>query len=215
VLRRALVERLSAGRPGGVTLVSAPPGSGKTALLRSWVEHARLSQRVGWVSVERDERDAQRFWLSVVTELRGAVGGESLVETLMPTPDFEGVAVVRRLASDLEALDEPVVLVIDDLHELHSAEGLAQLELLLTRLPRVLRVVLVTRRDPHLGLHRLRLAGELTEVRALHPPGDTRAARCVRDRTVGQRPGHPPRADRGLGRGAPAGRDHTGGASPT
>lgn len=166
VLRRALFERLSAGRPGGVTLVSAPPGSGKTALLRSWVEHARLSERVGWVSVERDERDAQRFWLSVVTELRGAAGGGALVEKLMPTPDFEGAAVVRRLAFDLDALDQPMVLVIDDLHELHSAEGLAQLELLLTRLPNALRVVLVTRRDPHLGLHRLRLAGELTEVRA-------------------------------------------------
>jgi LuxR family maltose regulon positive regulatory protein len=149
-----------------VTLVSAPPGSGKTALLRSWVDDARRSDRVAWVSVERDESDAQRFWLSVVTELRAAAGGEACVERLIPTPDFGGEAVVRRLLADLDALDEPVVLVIDDLHELHSAEALAQLELLLTRLPRVLRVVLVTRRDPHVGLHRLRLAGELTEVRA-------------------------------------------------
>jgi LuxR family maltose regulon positive regulatory protein len=166
VLRRGLFQRLSAGGRGGVTLVSAPPGSGKTALLRSWIEDARLGDRVAWVSVERGESDAQRFWLSVVTELRGAVGGEALVEKLIPTPDFGGEAVVRRLLSDLDALDEPVVLVIDDLHELHSAEALAQLELLLTRLPGVLRVVLATRRDPHLGLHRLRLAGELIEVRA-------------------------------------------------
>ncbi|MEA2619005.1 MAG: LuxR family transcriptional regulator, maltose regulon positive regulatory protein [Chloroflexota bacterium] len=166
VSRRALFQRLSAGGSGGVTLVAAPPGSGKTALLRSWVEGAGLRDRVAWVSVERDESDAQRFWLSVVTELCGAVGEEAGVERLIPTPDFAGEAVVRRLLSDLGALDEPVVLVIDDLHELRSAEALAQLELLLSGLPRVLRVVLVTRHDPHLGLHRLRLAGELTEVRA-------------------------------------------------
>ncbi|MDB5064893.1 MAG: LuxR family transcriptional regulator, partial [Chloroflexi bacterium] len=116
VARTALFQLLSAGGSGGVTLVSAPPGSGKTALLRSWIEDARLSDRVAWVSVERDESDAQRFWLSVVTELCGAAGGEAGVERLIPTPDFGGEAVVRRLLSDLDALDEPVVLVIDDLH---------------------------------------------------------------------------------------------------
>ena len=58
------------------------------------------------------------------------------------------------------------MLVIDDLHELRSAEALAQLEALLARRPPLLRVVLATRHDPQLGLHRLRLAGQLTEVRA-------------------------------------------------
>ena len=57
-------------------------------------------------------------------------------------------------------------LVIDDLHELCSAEALRQLELLIMRAPAALRFVLVTRHDLRLGLHRLRLAGELTEIRA-------------------------------------------------
>src|ERR1700731_4159715 len=48
VSRRALFQRLSAGGSGGVTLVAAPPGSGKTALLRSWVEGAGLRDRVAW-----------------------------------------------------------------------------------------------------------------------------------------------------------------------
>jgi LuxR family transcriptional regulator, maltose regulon positive regulatory protein len=67
--------------------------------------------------------------------------------------------------SELGPLEEPVVLVIDDLHELHSSEALAQLEGLLARLPPLLRVVLATRHDPQLGLHRLRLEGNLTEFR--------------------------------------------------
>ncbi len=88
-------------------------------------------------------------------------------QKLAPTPEFDGEGLVRRLISELEALDEPVVLVIDDLHELVSPDAQAQLELLLARRPRLLYVVLATRHDPSLGLHRLRLAGELTELRAV------------------------------------------------
>jgi LuxR family maltose regulon positive regulatory protein len=63
-------------------------------------------------------------------------------------------------------LEEPAVLVIDDLEELASPDALAQLEVLLARRPSLLRVVLATRHDPQLGLHRVRLAGQLTEIRA-------------------------------------------------
>ena len=142
VARRALYERLSAGVPAGVTLVSAPPGSGKTVLLRSWIDEAGLRERTAWVLVERHERDAQRFWLSIVDRLRSAVGGDGLVQKLEPTPEFDGDGLVRRLISELEALDEPVVLVIDDVHELVSSEAQAQLELLLARRPPLLYVVL-------------------------------------------------------------------------
>jgi len=167
VPRESLFERLSAAeRGGGVTLVSAPAGSGKTVLLRSWLDKAGLRDRAAWVSVERDEQDAQRFWLSLIDELRAAVGAEAFVERLAPTPAFDGKAVVERLLSELQSLGEPVVLVIDDLEELASAEALAGLEVLLARRPSLLRVVLATRHDPHLGLHRLRLAGQLTEIRA-------------------------------------------------
>src|SRR6266542_2887468 len=72
VARQALFGLLSAGGPGGVTLLSAPAGSGKTVLLRSWIGHASLGDRVAWVAVERDTRDAQRFWLAVVGALRAA-----------------------------------------------------------------------------------------------------------------------------------------------
>jgi LuxR family maltose regulon positive regulatory protein len=118
------------------------------------------------VSVDRDEQDEQRFWLSLIKELRAAVGAEAFVERLAPKPEFEGAAVVERLRSELQSLEEPVVLVIDDLHELGSPEALAQLEVLLAGRPSLLRVVLATRRDLQLGLHRLRLAGLLTEIRA-------------------------------------------------
>jgi LuxR family maltose regulon positive regulatory protein len=166
IARRGLFERLSTGSPAGVTLVAAPAGSGKTVLLRSWIDEAGLTDHVAWVTVERGERDPQRFWLAVVEKLRTAVGADAFVEKLTPAPEFDGAAVVERLISGLGSLEDPVLLVLDDLQELQSPEALSQLGLLLDRRPRLLQVVLATRRDPQLGLHRLRLAGELTEVRA-------------------------------------------------
>ena len=84
---------------------------------------------------------------------------------LTAAPDLDGWTVVERLLEDLASLEDRVWLVIDDLHELRSAEALRQLELLIMRAPAALRFVLVTRHDLRLGLHRLRLAGELTEIR--------------------------------------------------
>ena len=159
VPREGLVERLSG--PGGVVLVCAPAGSGKTVLVRSWVRDSGL--RAGWVSVERGERDAQRFWLSLIDALAAAVPA---VERVDPAPSFRGEALVEGLLAELALVEEPAVLVIDDLHELDSAEARQWLEVLLARLPPALRIVLSTREEPRLGLHRLRLAGELIEVRA-------------------------------------------------
>jgi LuxR family transcriptional regulator, maltose regulon positive regulatory protein len=163
--RRALFDVLDDALAGQVTVVSGAPGSGKTMLLQSWVEERELRDRVAWVSIERDERDPQRFWAAVVDELRRATGEHTPVHEFEPRPDFDGGALIEFLLGGLAALDERVVLVIDDLHEVRSREVLSQLELLLTRLPPALHVILVTRRDPRLRLSRLRLAGDVTEIR--------------------------------------------------
>jgi LuxR family transcriptional regulator, maltose regulon positive regulatory protein len=162
VRRARLFDRLSSAGPGCVSLVCAPAGSGKSVLIRSWAEAEGVGDRLAWVSIERGERDGQRFWLSVINALADVV--ES-VERPTPSPGFSSELMVERLLLDLDELEEPVVLVIDDLHELHSAEALEWLETFLAELPARLQVVLATREDPRLGLHRLRLTGQLTELR--------------------------------------------------
>jgi LuxR family maltose regulon positive regulatory protein len=159
-----LVERL--GGPARVTTVSAPAGSGKTVLLRSWLSQAGLDGRAAWVSAERDGRDPQRFWLSVVNALRQTSAGAGLVRAVSAAPDLDGWTVIERLLEDLAGLAERVWLVVDDVQELGSPEVLRQLQLLVMRAPPGLRFVLATRHDVSLGLHRLRLEGELAEVRA-------------------------------------------------
>jgi LuxR family maltose regulon positive regulatory protein len=162
VARPRLLAMLGAAR---VTVVVAPPGSGKTVLVRSWIDNAGLADGVAWVSSGRDERDPQRFWLSVVGELRQTGPGSALVQPLTAAPDLDGWAVIERLLTDLVPLADRIWLVVDDVHEL-GQEVLRQLELLIMRAPPELRFVLATRHDVRLGLHRLRLEGELTEIRA-------------------------------------------------
>jgi LuxR family transcriptional regulator, maltose regulon positive regulatory protein len=164
VPRPGLFERLT--RAPRVVQLSAPPGSGKTVLLRSWITVTGLAACTAWISVPNEEGDPQRLWISLVAALRGTAGGAALVRELTAAPDLDGWTVLERLLEDLASLADRTWLVIDDLHELSSAEALRQLELLIMRAPPALRFVLVTRQDLRLGLHRLRLAGELTEIRA-------------------------------------------------
>ncbi len=164
VSRPGLFRRLDQAQR--VVQVSAPPGSGKTVLLRSWIAESGLAACSAWVSVPGG-CDSQRLWISVADALRDTAMGSTLVRGLTAAPDLDGWTVVERLLEDLASLQDRVWLVIDDLHELGTAEALRQLELLIMRAPPALRFVLVTRHDLRLGLHRLRLAGELTEIRTV------------------------------------------------
>ncbi|HTP18752.1 MAG TPA: LuxR C-terminal-related transcriptional regulator [Solirubrobacteraceae bacterium] len=164
VPRRELFERLAGA--ACVTEVSAPAGSGKTFLLRAWIGAAGLADATAWVAIPRGGVDPQGFWLRVLDALRGTAIGAPLVRELTGAPDLDGWSILERLLDDLRSLEQPVWLVIDDLHELRSEDVLRQLELLLMRAPHELRFVLATRHDLRLGLHRLRLEGGLTEIRA-------------------------------------------------
>ena len=162
--RCALFGRLAEAER--VVEISAPAGSGKTVLMRSWVAEAGLATRAAWVPVDSEERDPRRFWISVADALRDTAVGSALVRPLTGAPDLDGWAVVERLLTDLAPLQDRLWLVIDDAHLLGSREVLPQLELLVLRAPPELRFVLATRHDLRLGLHRLRLEGVLTEIRA-------------------------------------------------
>src|SRR3954454_11143038 len=154
--RDDLIERLDRAATKRVTVVSAPPGSGKTSLLRAWADRPANPRRIAFVAVARDQQSAQRFWMAVLD----AIGPPPAID------DLDADELVERVASEIAGLTEPVVLVIDDLHELRSAAAVTQLEHLLETLPGSARVVFSSRRDPPVRLHRLRLSDEVAEIRA-------------------------------------------------
>jgi ATP/maltotriose-dependent transcriptional regulator MalT len=124
-----------------VTVISAPAGSGKTSLLHAWADRSTDAGRVAFVSVDRDQREAQHFWSAVLDAIRGPAPS---IDSQAPPPAAAvpaGDHMVDIVLSEVAEQVEPVVSIIDDLHELRSPDALTQLEQLLVTLPSSARVV--------------------------------------------------------------------------
>jgi LuxR family transcriptional regulator, maltose regulon positive regulatory protein len=164
--RGDLVAALDRAAARKVTIISAPAGSGKTSLLRAWADRPGQPHQFAVMQVQRDQHDAQQFWLALLEAVRHASSTAGRAEPQAATPDFNAPAMVDRVLSELADGCSDITVVIDDLHELTSPEALSQLTRLLTNLPPQSRAILSTRHDVRLRLHQLRLAGELAEIRA-------------------------------------------------
>lgn len=164
VSRPALVRLLDAGDERSLTIVVGSPGAGKSVLLGEWFR--RLPDGEGaWLSADRGDADPTRFWRGVIAAVQqveptfGVETARLLAADGLVSPDaLEG------LLTDDARLERRIRLVIDDF-QLVSPVAADQLRHLLERGLRHLRVLLGSRSDPAVGLHRLRLREELCEIR--------------------------------------------------
>ena len=165
VSRSRITELLAQGtRWCPLTVVTGPPGAGKTMALALWA--AAEPRAVAWISLDRYDNQPGAFWSYVVAALSRsgvAIPREWPAAVRGRAADHE---FLLRLVSVLAAQDPPVLLVLDDFHLITEPDVLHGLDFVLRNVGSGLRVVVSSRMDPLLRLHRYRLAGELTEIRA-------------------------------------------------
>ncbi|HSR34033.1 MAG TPA: AAA family ATPase, partial [Anaerolineae bacterium] len=165
VARPRLVERLEARRDRPLTLVSAPAGYGKTTLVSDWLEACDCP--TAWLSLEEDDNDLVRFltyllaavetmFPNAVTETRSLLDAAG-----MPPP----LVLSRGLINELDRVECPFILVLDDYHHIDDVSVHDLLNELLTHPPPPMHLVLISRTDPPLNLAQLRARRQVTEVR--------------------------------------------------
>jgi LuxR family transcriptional regulator, maltose regulon positive regulatory protein len=168
VTRQRLLDRLTHGMTGRLTMVSAPAGWGKTTLVLDWCRRAAAPSQVAWVSLDREDSDPARFWAYACTSLAGsgALDLEAPLRLLTdPRVDITRTFIPRLLNALDAGLRHRVVLVLDDYHLVDSREVDDQLAYVVEHAPWSLHVVVVSRTRPALPLPRLRARGDLTEIR--------------------------------------------------
>ncbi len=166
VSRQRLFDAVDVGVQDSLTLVAAPAGSGKSALLSSWIAAGRAPGPVAWLSFDGGDVDPGRFWSALIDTLSHATGDARLRAVgAGPGETMDTAVVLPALVDALGLRVEPIVLVLDEFHEAADAVQ-ADLARLVRFPPPALRLVIVTRADPELGLGRLRLEGRLAEIRA-------------------------------------------------
>jgi LuxR family maltose regulon positive regulatory protein len=167
VIRPRLLTMLDQAARRPLTLLAAPAGSGKTVLLASWLAGGQPPGPVAWVTLDAQD-DATRLWTHVLAALRqsgAAIDDTALAGAAAPVSTGDYGFLVQ-LVNGLATFTTPVVIVLDDLHEVRNPAVMGQLRFLMQHAPPQLRLVLATRADPQLPLHRLRVTGEIAEIRA-------------------------------------------------
>lgn len=167
VSRPRLLERINQGLERKLTLVCAPAGSGKTTLFTDWLRSPRddgLS--IAWISLDEGDNDPARFWGYLSTALRQM--NETIDEhlSLLFQAPFHGSEVMLiHLMNLLTELDISFALILDDYHLISTESIHRGLTFLLEHMPATMHLILLTRFEPPLPLARLRVRGQVLEIR--------------------------------------------------
>ncbi|MER5435364.1 LuxR C-terminal-related transcriptional regulator [Streptomyces sp. NPDC002588] len=161
--RERLVRHLDQALRTPLTMVNGAAGAGKTLLVADWA--AEREPGVAWFTTEAADQGPGMFWAYLLQALRAA--------GVPPPPGVGSPAdagrvtrtLLARLAADLSARERPVTVVLDEYDQIRDPDIAEQLEFVLHHAGGGLRLILVTRTEPLLPLHRYRAAGELTEIR--------------------------------------------------
>ncbi|WP_290428947.1 LuxR C-terminal-related transcriptional regulator [Paenibacillus andongensis] len=164
VTRDRLFTAMSRTLQCKLTLVTAPPGFGKSTMVSDWIRRRNI--RAGWISLETGENDLIRFWGYVIAafeRLQKGIGKKAL--SLLQSPvAFSIEQMVAWLVNDLFDMEEDFVLILDDFHVLESDDVQRSLHYFLERLPNRIHVCILSRKEPAFPIGALRAKGELNQI---------------------------------------------------
>jgi LuxR family maltose regulon positive regulatory protein len=168
VLRSRLIEQLNEGLSSGckLTLISASAGFGKTTLVSEWI--VNCGRPVAWLSLDEGDNDITRFLTYLIATLQTVLPkiGASILAILQSPQPPPIESILTTLINEINTTPEDFIFVLDDYHIIDSKPIDNALTFLIEHLPPQMHLVIATREDPPLPLARLRVRGQLTELRA-------------------------------------------------
>jgi len=147
-----------------VALVTGGPATGKTVAVAQWFQALGPVARE-WVTLDAGDDRPERFWLTFVLALERAVPGA--FAQAVPAADVHRLPseFLGRLLTAWSAVEDPLVIVLEDVHHLQSPEITEDLGFVVEHLPGASRMLLTSRVDPPLPVSRWRGRGWLAELR--------------------------------------------------
>ncbi len=170
VTRPCLLEHLQSGldERRKLTLVSAPAGYGKTTLIAEWLGTIANDSRIAWLSLDESDNDLSRFlgyWVASFRRANESLGANA--QSLLDMPQLPPLnSFLDGLINDLSALEDSILLVLDDYHLISNSKIHEALEYFLDHQPAQVHLAITTREDPPFPLARMRARGQMTEIRA-------------------------------------------------
>ena len=174
VRRPRLIEKLNSGLNGRLILVSSPAGFGKTTLVTDWLSqlpatpHPWQAEHCAWISLDPNDNEPVRFLRYLITAIQTiypTLGGKQQ-ETLDQSPDPNFQTITRDLLNEISAHNQPLLIILDDHHEIHNEIIQRILHTIIDYLPMKAFMVITTRQDPPLALPRWRARSWLSDISA-------------------------------------------------
>ncbi|MCB0036091.1 MAG: hypothetical protein KDE51_18805 [Anaerolineales bacterium] len=166
IKRQQLLNQLSNGSHGKLTLISAPAGFGKTTVVSTWIQSA--TRPVAWLSLDEEDSDLARFltyFIAALQTIKPEIGAN--FSNLTQAPQLPSLkSLLTTLLNEIAVQPEPFLFVWDDYHVLDNPSIHEGVTFLLNHLPPQMHLIIITREDPPLPLARLRVRGQMTELRA-------------------------------------------------
>ena len=165
ITRSALYDRLSEGAHQRLTVVVGSAGAGKSVLLADWAA-ARPRGTTSWLTCDRADADPARFWAGFIEAPRAIdLGFGADAANLLAMDRQMSADVTASVANDAAQLPAGSAIIVDDFHFAAAAAAEDMIDLVEHWPTDIVQLVLAGRFDPPLRLHRLRIAGQLNEVR--------------------------------------------------